>query len=316
MTIQQLKYAMTIAEYGSISKAAQALFVSQPHLSKSIQTLEAEVQYPIFARKASGVTPTSQGRLFLNKARAILDQYQGILSLSTLDTVHSFHVSGTNLYMVLSAFRATCQEFEGDLIDFRLINQGRGRTVEDVYSGKAEIGTLVVSEVLLDPILFTCQNKNIAYRTVARMPMAITLREGHPLIRDMESSIAAGEALPTEKLRVYPFVDYSEYETARVLEGKYPACVNREKIIVVNEMLARHQILSQTDAYSMGCVLAEETLAAYHLLSFPIPGFFYHLVYIFRKDNELSEECQVFIQHLERETKLYYPAMFAPENSQ
>lgn len=75
MNTQQLQYALAVAEHGSISKAAQAPFVSQPHLSKSIQALEAEVQFPIFARRSSGVTPTSQGLLFLNKARAILDQY-------------------------------------------------------------------------------------------------------------------------------------------------------------------------------------------------------------------------------------------------
>lgn len=218
--------------------------------------------------------------------------------------------------MVLSAFRATYQEFCGDLMDFRLINQGPERAIEDVYSGKADIGTLMISDGMCDPLLSTCQNKKLAYRTVTQLPMAIFLREEHPLAGDMAAAAAAGQALPMEKFRDYPFVDYEEYNTMTILAVQYPACVNREKLIVVNEMLARHQIVSQTDAYYMGCELAEETLAAYRLLSFPIPGFFYRLIYIFRQDNELSEECQVFIRHLEQDTRRYYPALFAPGNSQ
>lgn len=110
-----------------------------------------------------------------------------------------------------------------------------------------------------------------------------------------------------EKLSAYPFIDYSGNDILKMLEVQYPSCVNHEKIITVNEMIARHQITSQTDAYCMGCVLAEDTLSSYHLRSFPIPNSFYYLMYIYRGDNELSEECQVFIRNLEKETKLYYP---------
>ena len=307
MNTQQLQYALAIAEHGSISKAAQSLFVSQPHLSKSIQALEAEIQYPIFVRKASGVAPTSQGVQFLNRARSMLADYRDIMSLSTLDTLHSFHVSGVGLYMVISAFCDTCQEFGTDFVDFQLINQGTEKTIETVYSGKADIGILVLPEDMLTPVLSTCRNKKIVHQDIAKLPMAITLREGHPLIREMEAALASGLPLPMEKLSAYPFIDYSGNDILKMLEVQYPSCVNHEKIITVNEMIARHQITSQTDAYCMGCVLAEDTLSSYHLRSFPIPNSFYYLMYIYRGDNELSEECQDFIRNLEKETNLYYP---------
>lgn len=314
MNTQQLQYALAIAEHGSISKAAQSLFVSQPHLSKSIQSLEAEIQYPIFVRKANGIVPTSQGIQFLNKARTMMENYQDIMSLSTTDTIRSFRVSGMNLFMVASAFCNTCREFQDDLLDFCLVNQGAEKTIEEVYTGKANIGILTLPEATIDSFLATFHNKRIAYRDIFRVTMAITLREGHPLLNPASAEQIRSKPpqdgelpLPVEKLREYPCVDYAENDGLKVLGAQHLSCINREKMILVNEMVVRHRLVSQTDAFCIGCALDKDTLSAYHLRSFPIPGTFSHLVYIYRGDNELSEECQVFIRHLEKETKLYYP---------
>lgn len=304
MNTQQLQYALAIAEHGSISKAAQSLFVSQPHLSKSIQALEAEIQYPIFVRKANGIIPTSQGIQFLNKARTMVKSYQDIMSLSTTDTIRSFRVCGMNLFMVASAFCNTCREFQDDLLDFCLINEGTEKTIEDVYTGKANIGILALPEATLTSVLSTLRNRRIEYRDIFRVPMAVTLREGHPLL---SPSGEVQATLPLEKLRDYPCVDYAGNDGSKALDAKYRSCINQEKMILVNEMIVRHRLVSQTDAFCIGFVLGDDTLSAYRLRSVPIPGVFGHLVYIYRGDNELSEECQVFIRHLEKETKLYYP---------
>ena len=48
MTLQQLKYALTIARSGSINEAAKQLFISQPSLSETIRELESEVGFDIF----------------------------------------------------------------------------------------------------------------------------------------------------------------------------------------------------------------------------------------------------------------------------
>lgn len=50
MTNNQLKYVITIAEYGSFSKAAKALYIAQPSLSNQIKVLEEELGTPLFIR--------------------------------------------------------------------------------------------------------------------------------------------------------------------------------------------------------------------------------------------------------------------------
>ena len=61
MTLVQLRYAIEIAEAGSISAAAARLFVAQPSLSKAISELEHEMGIQIFERSRRGVEVTEEG---------------------------------------------------------------------------------------------------------------------------------------------------------------------------------------------------------------------------------------------------------------
>ena len=55
MNLQHLKYALEVEKTGSISKAAENLYINQPHLSKSIRELEANIGISIFDRTSKGV---------------------------------------------------------------------------------------------------------------------------------------------------------------------------------------------------------------------------------------------------------------------
>lgn len=64
MTLQQLKYVVTVAEQGSISGAAKELFISQPSLTNAIKELEKEMQITIFHRTNKGIIVSGEGDVF------------------------------------------------------------------------------------------------------------------------------------------------------------------------------------------------------------------------------------------------------------
>ena len=64
MTLQQLKYVVTVAEKGTLSEAAKELFVSQPTLTKAIKELEDEMNIRIFSRTNKGVIVSREGICF------------------------------------------------------------------------------------------------------------------------------------------------------------------------------------------------------------------------------------------------------------
>ena len=76
MTLQQLKYAITIAECGSMNEAAKRLYISQPSLSGAVKDLEDEVGFEIFIRSAKGMILTPEGEEFLGYARQVNDQFE------------------------------------------------------------------------------------------------------------------------------------------------------------------------------------------------------------------------------------------------
>ena len=74
MTLQQLKYAITVADHQSMNEAAKELFISQPSLSNAIKELEKEIGISIFTRSNKGITISSDGAEFLGYARQVVEQ--------------------------------------------------------------------------------------------------------------------------------------------------------------------------------------------------------------------------------------------------
>lgn len=76
MDLKELDYIVTVANEGSISRAAEKLFMAQSSLSQAVRLFEQDLGTPIFVRTARGVRPTSAGEAFIFHARQILQQYQ------------------------------------------------------------------------------------------------------------------------------------------------------------------------------------------------------------------------------------------------
>ena len=74
MTLQQLKYVVTVAETGTVTNAAKKLYISQPSLTNAIHELEKEMNIVIFQRTNKGIVLSREGEDFLGYARQVLEQ--------------------------------------------------------------------------------------------------------------------------------------------------------------------------------------------------------------------------------------------------
>lgn len=95
MNIMHLKYAVEVAKTGSITQAAENLFMGQPNLSKAIRELEENLGITIFKRTSKGIVPTQKGEEFLVYAKRILAQIDELESIysSHPETKQSFSIS-------------------------------------------------------------------------------------------------------------------------------------------------------------------------------------------------------------------------------
>jgi LysR family nitrogen assimilation transcriptional regulator len=76
MDLKQLEYFVRVAEMGSFTRAAQALDVAQPALSRQVRLLEVELRQNLLLRNGRGALPTDAGKLLLDHARGILHQVE------------------------------------------------------------------------------------------------------------------------------------------------------------------------------------------------------------------------------------------------
>ncbi|AGW89670.1 MULTISPECIES: LysR family transcriptional regulator [Cupriavidus] len=80
----RLRQAVAVGRFGSFSKAAEAVGVTQSAVTKSVADLERQLGYPIFHRTSRGVVPTDEGRVFLERALRLLTDAAELLGPSRL----------------------------------------------------------------------------------------------------------------------------------------------------------------------------------------------------------------------------------------
>lgn len=73
MNLKQLKYVITVTEFGSFSKAADVLNISQPSLSQYIKKIEEQIGVELFERSGGNVRVTDAGKIYIDIGRKILD---------------------------------------------------------------------------------------------------------------------------------------------------------------------------------------------------------------------------------------------------
>lgn len=103
MELKELTYIVTIAEEGSISRAAEKLYMAQSSLSQFLQQYEAELGARLFIRTSRGVRPTAAGAAFVAHAESILQQYHR--AQSELWDIES--MQGGRIELGASTFRST-----------------------------------------------------------------------------------------------------------------------------------------------------------------------------------------------------------------
>lgn len=75
ISLEQIRYFLEIVQYGSLNKAAEHLYVSQPSLSKQLRNLEQSLRCELLKRNYDGVEPTPQGKYLYERMTGILNDF-------------------------------------------------------------------------------------------------------------------------------------------------------------------------------------------------------------------------------------------------
>ncbi len=195
MDLRQLEYFVRVAELGSFTKAAVALEVAQPALSRQVRLLEVELRQTLLTRNGRGAAPTEAGKLLLEHGRGILHQVER--AREELGRVRGALAGRVAIGLPPSVAKVMAvpliREFRRRMPQATLsISEGLSVGMhESLASGRLDIALLynasaspdIESTLLLEEPLFLVQRQAEKPRT-AHKPRPIALREvaGLPLV--------------------------------------------------------------------------------------------------------------------------------------
>lgn len=206
MTLQQLKYVTTVAQTGTITEAADRLYISQPSLTNAIHELEKEMNIQIFNRTNKGISISKEGEDFLGYARQILEQaailedkYKG-----SGGGKKQFCVSTQHYSFAVNAFVDLIKEYGQEEYDFSLRETQTYEIIEDVAHMRSEIGILFINdfnEAVINKIL---KSHDLEFHRLFVATPHVFISRKHPL---------AGKSIITnEELTPYPYLSFEQGE--------------------------------------------------------------------------------------------------------
>ncbi|WP_432395294.1 LysR family transcriptional regulator [Pseudarthrobacter sp. L19] len=144
LTLQQLRYFIEVAAEGSISAAADLLYVAQPTMSAAMKDLEARVGRALLVRSARGVTLTADGAEFLGYARQVVEQFALLEQryLGRPPTRRLLGVSTQHYSFAVDAFVRMVKATEVAEYEFSLRESRTWDIIEDVRTLRSELGIL------------------------------------------------------------------------------------------------------------------------------------------------------------------------------
>ncbi|CAI1896729.1 MULTISPECIES: LysR substrate-binding domain-containing protein [Serratia] len=186
MTLRQIRHFIAVAETGSISAGAQAVFVSQSSLTLAIQQLETEIGVRLFDRHAKGMTLTHQGHQFLRQSYLILatvDNAKRSLQIGTESLTGKLTVGVTSLVAgyflveLLTRFKSAYPN-----VTVQVVEDERPYIEHLLVSGEIDIGVLILSNIEDRDALQT--------EVLMHSPYRLWLPPLHPLLEHESISLA------------------------------------------------------------------------------------------------------------------------------
>ncbi len=303
MNTLHLKYAVEIEKTGSITQAAENLFMAQPNLSKAIKELEDALGLTIFERTSKGVLPTKSGTEFLKYARNILAQLDQIETLSTGGNADSqgFSISVPRSSYIASAISDFLSEMGSFNFESRdpisIVETNSVNTINSVAEGQCNLGVVRYKGIHEKYYKDYLEERNICSDTVWEFESLCLMSKNHPLACIPE--LRYNEFMP------YPEIVEGDISIPYLSPGGTAARSRSEKKpakkIIVYERGIKFDIMCKLDtAFTLEAPIPAEVENSYGLVQRKCdwPDNRNTDLLIYRKGYEISEADKHFLKKL------------------
>ncbi len=303
MTFQQLRYILEVYHTGSISKAAENLFVTRPSVSLSVSNLETELGYPIFVRTQSGLHPSPQGQLVLEYASRICETHDLIKNIG-VEKRRRIEIASVSYQPLNNAFLRLLRE-NTNRKDISFSFRSHGFTtfkklsffeVDCVFSAPFTVNKEHVQSRIL--------SHNLQWQELKRIPVYICIGPGHRLyhVPDVTPKDFSKDTLldtPTRALSRCTFLkDFIHFNGDIAISTSYPN--------------VNYEILEQGLAYKICRRPINKIMQRYHLRCIPIEGVSQQLLYASNPMRTPAPEVKRYVELVQEELLAYDETALPP----
>jgi len=294
MTFQQLRYILEVYRTGSVSRAAENLFVTRPGVSLSLRNLETELGYPIFVRTQNGLIPSAQGELVLEYASRICET-QELINRIGKPRKNRIEISAISYRPVQEAFLHLLEENR----DNKDVAFSMKTNYADPFKKLAffELDAVVTAqfESRTDMINEKLISRNLEWKELQQIPVSIVIGKGHRLYgkKDITPRDFEGDTL---------------LETPSMALGRCAVLQNQlrldsERAIVTNHSAMKKEMLRRGLGFCIQKQPTEESIRQHELQCIPLEGVFQRLIVATNPMRPQRPELQRFIELLEEEVR-------------
>lgn len=265
MTLQQLKYVVTVAETGTITEAAGKLYISQPSLTNAIHELEREMQIVIFNRTNKGISLSKEGDIFLGYARQVLEQaeiledkYKGEGSGKKQFCVSTQHYS-----FAVNAFVDLIKKYGQEEYDFSLRETQTYEIIEDVAKMRSEIGILFLNDFNEKVITKILKSNELEFHDLFVAKPHVFISRRHPL--------ADRQIITNEELESYPYLSFEQGEhNSFYFSEEIFSASERKKNIRVRDRATLFNLLIGLNGYTVCSGVIDKKLNGKDIIAVPL----------------------------------------------
>ena len=295
MTLQQLKYALTIADCGSMNEAAKQLFISQPSLSETMKELETEIGLDIFLRSNRGIVITPEGEEFLGYAIQVTEQF-GLLQSKYIDkkVKEKFSVSTQHYTFAVKAFVETVKQIGMEQYEFAVHETTTISVIENVKNFKSEIGVLYENDFNEKVLNKMFKENGLEFVELFSCDTFVYLWSGHPLAKQ--------DVITMEELDEYPCLSFDQGKNNSLyLAEEMKSTYEYRRLIKANDRATLLNLMIGLNAYTLCSGIICEDLNGNDYKAVPLKETEkMRIGYIKRKGAKVSHIGELYIEELKK----------------
>ena len=298
MTLQQLRYVTTVAETGTISGAAKALFISQPSLTAAIQELEKEMGITIFLRTNRGVVLSREGDEFLGYARQVLMQAELLEDRYGAQSSHrqQFAVSAQHYNFAARVFARVVRDMGGERYSMTFRETTTYEVIEDVGRMRSEVGVLYLTAFNTPVLTRVIREHELEFHSLFTARPHVFVSKTNPL--------AGRPSVTLDDLAPYPRLSYEQGEhNAFYFSEEILSTLECAKEIMVSDRATLFNLLIGLDGYTICSGVINSTLNGPNIVAVPLDvDDHMEIGYLLHKRTVPSRFALSYIEALRRHT--------------